>query len=80
VFVPATRGVLSFDSAQRVEVMQLLYRRHPKVRMEVELVIKPGGSTFLSSHTQKIRTCITGGRSMVSPIEFIAHAGFEWPG
>jgi hypothetical protein len=47
--------------------------------MEVELVIKPGGSTFLSSHTQKIRTRIIGGRTMVFPIAFVRHAGFEWP-
>jgi hypothetical protein len=57
-FILATGGIPSFDSAQGIEVMQFLYRRHPEIRMQSELVMKPRGSTFLSPNAQKIRACV----------------------
>jgi hypothetical protein len=31
-----------FNPAQLIKIMQFLYRRHPEIRMGVELLIKPG--------------------------------------
>jgi hypothetical protein len=60
--------------------MQLLYWRHPEIRMGVELLIKPGRSAFVGAHTQKIGLCIAINR----PVRFLmtvgAGASFESPG
>jgi len=45
--------------------MQFLYRRHPEIGMRIELLIKPGGSGFMGSDTQKIRLC-TASRTLLS--------------
>jgi hypothetical protein len=60
--------------------MQLLYWRHPEIRMGVELLIKPGRSAFVDSHTKKIGPCIAINR----PVRFLmtvrAGTSFESPG
>ena len=40
--------------------MELLYWRHPEVRMRLELPIKPRGSCLLCSNAQEIGAGITG--------------------
>ena len=40
--------------------MQFLHRRHPEIRMGLELLIKPRGSCLLCSDAQEIGPCITG--------------------
>jgi hypothetical protein len=37
--------------------MEFLYWRHPEIRMQFQLAIKPGGSGFLSSDTEEIGSC-----------------------
>ena len=41
--------------AHLVEVPKLFYRRHPKIGMEIELVIQPRGPGLLRADTKKIR-------------------------
>jgi hypothetical protein len=78
--VSAARRRRSLNPAQLIQVMQLLYWRHPEIRMGVELLIKPGRSAFVGSHTQKIGLCIAINR----PVRFLmtvgAGASFESPG
>ena len=51
--VSAARRRCAVNPAQLIQVMQLLYWRHPEMRMGVELLIKPGRSGFVSSDTKK---------------------------
>src|SRR6266481_4307265 len=78
--VSATRRACALNPAQFIKIMQFLYRRHPEIRMRVELLIKPCRSSFLSAHTQEIRTRIAGRRVIVFPIAVVTCARFEWPG
>src|SRR5262245_52793962 len=57
--------------------MQFLYWRHPKIRMGVELLIKPGRSAFVGSDAQKVRAWIACWRAF--SILVGTHARFEWP-
>src|SRR5436309_13316821 len=51
--------------------MQFLYRRHPEVRMGVELPIKPCRSAFVRSDAHEIRLC----RPRQRPLFFAIVAG-----
>jgi hypothetical protein len=79
-FVSAARRRYALNPAQLIQVMQLLYWRHPEIRMGVELLIKPGRSAFVDSHTQKIGSCIAINR----PVRFLmtvrGGTTFESPG
>src|SRR5438105_2606880 len=46
------------DPAQLIKIMQFLYRRHPEIRMGVELLIKPCRSTFVGSDGHEIGLCM----------------------
>src|SRR5215468_7587576 len=59
--------------------MQFLYRRHPEIRMRLELPIKPRGSCFLCSHAEKIRTCVTAEAVMLFPIVVVTVAMISVP-
>jgi hypothetical protein len=74
--------------------MEFLDRRHPEVRMRLELAIKPGGSSFLRAHAQEIGIWITGEAVKifsvlvvavtvtsvpVVTIAMVTVAGCEWP-
>src|SRR5439155_1308249 len=65
--------------AQFIEIMQLLNRGHPEIGMLDKLPIKPRSSSFLSSHAQEIRACITCCMALVFYITILAGARFEWP-
>src|SRR4029077_5945060 len=52
--------------------MELLYWRHPEVRMRLELPIKPRGSCLLCSNAQEIGACITGDTVQVVYITVVA--------
>ena len=75
--------------------MEFLYRRHPEVRMRLELAIKPGGSSLLRAHAQEIGIWITGEAVDIISVAIMAItvmtvaivtvpmvtvAGFDWPG
>jgi len=53
--------------------MEFLYRRHPEVRMGIELLIKPGASSFMSSDTQKIGLSTASRR----PVPFLMPVAFN---
>src|SRR5438045_8996222 len=59
--------------------MQLLERRHPKIMMRVELLIKPGRSAFMDSDTQKIGSCTVGIGAVPVFMLPVAGATIEWP-
>jgi hypothetical protein len=77
--VSAARRRCALNPAQLIQVMQLLYWRHPEIRMGIELLIKPGSSAFVGAHTQKIGSCTVG--IGVVPVLMLAVAGatIEWP-
>src|SRR6266446_4342818 len=77
--VSATRRACALNPAQFIKIMQFLYRRHPEIRMRVELLIKPCRSTFLSSDTQEIGPSIARRRALLFFIAVVADASFEWP-
>lgn len=52
--------------------MELLYWRHPEVRMRLELPIKPRGSCLLCSNAQEIGACITGDTVQVVYVTVVA--------
>jgi len=53
--------------------MEFLYRRHPEVRMGIELLIKPGASSFMGSDTQKIGLSTASRR----PVPFLMPVAFN---
>src|SRR4029077_20092542 len=65
--VSATRMSCALNPAQLIKVMQFLYRRHPEIRMGIELLIKPGGSGFMGPDTEKIGPCTASRR----PLSFL---------
>jgi hypothetical protein len=52
--VSALRSRRVFNPAQLIKIMQFFYRRHPEVRMRVELLIKPRRPAFVGSDADKI--------------------------
>lgn len=50
---------MALRSVQTVQVMQFLYRRHPKIRVRLQLPIEPRCSGFLRANAQEIRACLT---------------------
>src|SRR5207244_10808613 len=64
--------------AQFIEIMQLLNRGHPEIGMLDKLPIKPRSSSFLSSHAQEIRACITCCIALVFYIKILAGVIFVW--
>jgi len=52
----APRGRV-FNPAQLIKIMQFLYRRHPEIRMGIELLIKPCRPAFVGSDTDEIGLC-----------------------
>jgi hypothetical protein len=65
---------------QSIQVMQLLYRRHPEIGMWLQLPIKPRSSSFLRAHAQEVRAGAAGGTMMLFSIEIVVDSRFEWPG
>src|SRR2546430_1458684 len=57
--------------------MQFLYRRHPEVRMGVELPIKPCRSAFVRSDAHEIGLCRPRQRPLFFAI--VADARVKWP-
>src|SRR4051794_17680442 len=47
---------LELSAVTPVEIVELLYRRHPQVRMELELVIEPLRAGLLEAYADKIWT------------------------
>src|SRR5690349_17156277 len=56
--VSALRSRRVLNPAQLIKIMQFLYRRHPEIRMRVELLIKPGRSAFVGSDADEIGLCM----------------------
>jgi hypothetical protein len=50
-FISAARTSCALNPAQLIKVMQFLYRRHPEIRMRIELLKKPSASGFVGSDT-----------------------------
>jgi hypothetical protein len=53
--------------------MHLFHGRHPEIRMQRQLVKKPGRSAFLSPDAQEIRLCPVGLEPV--PVLMLAVAG-----
>ena len=75
--------------------MELLYWRHPEIRVRLKLPVKPRGSCFLCAHAQEIGACIAGGTVDIISVAIMAVTvmtvaivtvpmvtvgGFDWPG
>src|SRR6516165_2796441 len=69
----------ALDFAQLIKVMELLQRRHPDIRMSVELLIEPGRSAFMNSDTQKIGSCNFSTRAVPVVRFAVAGATVKWP-
>ena len=65
------------NPAQLIKIMQFLHRRHPEIRMGVELLIKPCRSAFVRSDAHEIGLC----RSRQRPLFFaiVSDARVKWP-
>ena len=59
--------------------MQFLYRRHPEIRMGVELLIKPSRSAFVGADAQEIGSCTIGMGPILFLMPIVAGATVEWP-
>jgi hypothetical protein len=59
--------------------MQSLYGRHPKIRMGVELLIKPCRSAFVGSDAHEIGLHIACERASLLFPGVVVDASFEWP-
>src|SRR5215510_8083313 len=60
--------------------MQLLYRRHPEIRMRFELLIEPCRSAFMHSDTQEIGSCTFSTGAVPVLMLAVAGATIECPG
>src|SRR6476646_11175229 len=89
VLVSRSWRMKPLHSVQLIEVMQFLYRRHPEIRVALELLIQPRGSGLLRSYAQEIGVCVTGEAVKlfsvvitvvtVVLVAVITVAGFQWP-
>src|SRR6266487_1790602 len=59
--------------------MEFLYRRHPEVRMGIELLIKPSASSFMGSDTQEIGPCTKSRRPVPFLMPVASAASVEQP-
>ena len=69
----------AFDVAQLIKIMQLLERRHPEIRMGVELLIKPGRSALVGANAQEIGSCTIGMGPVLFLMPIAVGATVEWP-
>src|SRR5207247_9178175 len=77
--VSAARRRCALNPAQLIQVMQLLYRRHPEIRMGVELLIKPGRSAFVDADAQEIGSRTVAMTLIPFPMFPVAGATIGWP-
>src|SRR5437667_9588454 len=77
--ISTARRRWALDPAQLIKIMQLLQRRHPEIRMGVELLIEPGRSALMDSDTQEIGSRTVGVRAVPFLMFAVAGATIEWP-
>src|SRR4029450_1013979 len=79
-FISTARRRCPLNPAQLIKIMEFLYRRHPKIRMPVQLLIKPGRSAFVGSDTQEIGSRAVSTRAFPFLMRAVAGATITRPG
>jgi hypothetical protein len=68
--ISAARRRNALDSAELIKIMQLFERRHPEVRVRIDLPIEPGRTALVKSDAHEIGSCTVG----MTPVGWVTFA------